>query len=491
MNELEAILNQPFLATNETIQELKAMSARIQNLPKEMPMPKDIKQEVAKSEVVSDDTKKSENTQTAVANTELELKLARLERKNEKLEALSLYASKLSDDEIKSLRAQDIGANEVKDFVLEKLTKQTAQVSVSVDVGENLGKNQSKVDVEDALLVSLGGECENASNQAYKLAQTRSFRALGLNLGIKAYEMGSNEFSAAMTTSDFPVLLKQAINRKVLSDFDRAAVTYHRLVEKVNHPDFKTITEVGLTHLGGEIWKDEVEKGEPKEFGLGEEIANSKIGSKSASFSLSRQMLINDDLGQLSGILTSFGNSAALHLNTEVYNFINATGRYANYKMNDGKPYFHADHKNIATKAGKPSEEILSAMRTQMMRQTDSKGNPIRAVPRVLLVPPELLDVAQRLMVSSATLEANLNSGVANVHKKAYEIIDDQEMLDPNVWFLLGNGAVKLGVLTGTNGSPVIEMVESTYNGGIKYVGTLDYSIYVNRHQYAVKNLGV
>lgn len=493
MNQsLSAILNQPFLATKETINELQRVGAIMQNLPKEANMPKEIeanaKEQIA--EVVSDDTKKSDNTQS-VANAELELKLAKLERQNEKLEALSLYASKLSDDEMKSLKAQDIGANEVKDFVLEKLTKDTKTVSAFIEVGENLGKNQAKVDVEDALLLSLGGECDTSTDKSHKLAQSNSLRAFGVALGLNSYEMSNNEFSAAMTTSDFPVLLRQAIDRKVMADFDRAEVTYNKLVDVVPHRDFKTKTEVGLTHLDGDIWKDQVEKGEPKEFGLSEEILHSKIASKSAKFSLTREMLINDDLGQIGGFLTKFGNSAALHINRAVYNFINASGVYANYKMNDGKAYFHADHKNIATTAGKPSEAILSAMRVQMMRQVDNQGNAIRVTPRKLLVPPELIDVAQRLMVSPATLEANLNAGVVNIHQRAYEIISDQEMLDANAWFMLANGAIKLGVLAGTNGKPVIEMVRSTYNDGVEYVGTLDYSVYATRHQYAIKNLGV
>lgn len=258
------------------------------------------------------------------------------------------------------------------------------------------------------------------------------------------------------------------------------------------HPDFRPYTSVELQNVPASVWKPLVEGGETKAYTLSENGEVSKLESKGAKFAITRQMLVNDDLGAFTGLVSSFAESAKYHINQCVYAFLEAREAYSGYVLKDGKALFHADHANLLTGApSKLAEAGLSKARLAMLRQKDWRGEKIRVTPRFLIVPPELLDAANQLMISSATLELNKNAGVANVYQGAYSVISDAEIEDKDAWYLASERCINVGYLSQNGGAkPIIELSKQSLVDGLEYEGVLDFIVYANKYQNLVKNAG-
>lgn len=407
-----------------------------------------------------------------------------------KFEALAMYRNLLSNEEFQSfMENKEATAEEVKNHILNKKAEAAKPIS-AVLVGEDNTKIAAKRDVEDAICLMGGIEVENASNRAKSMSYGR-IKPLVASVAGLDYSATDSEFMAAMTTSDFPMLLRNATKRVLDAGFGRAATTYEHLINRVAHPDFREYNSVTRQKIPQEVWQPIVEGGEAKRFILTETGDSAKIESKAAAFNITRQMLVNDDLGAFTNMVSEFAESANLHINHCVYAFLEARGAYAGYKMKDGKPLFDNAHKNLLSGANsKLAEAGLKAARLAMMRQKDEFGNSIRVLPKILIVPPELLDVAQQLLVSPATLELNKNSGVKNIYEGAYAVVSDPEMENADAWYLATKGCVNFGYLAETGGRPVVELVDKSVIDGLSYQGVIDFTIYANRYQYITKNTG-
>jgi phage major head subunit gpT-like protein len=89
------------------------------------------------------------------------------------------------------------------------------------------------------------------------------------------------------------------------------------------------------------------------------------------------------------------GRAAARTVGNLVY--LNLT---ANSKFTDGKPLFHADHKNLIAKG--MDTDGLNEARKAMRLQEDANGDPINVIPAYILVPAALEGAANRAVLSSS-----------------------------------------------------------------------------------------
>ncbi|BCX79280.1 S49 family peptidase [Campylobacter sp. 19-13652] len=414
----------------------------------------------------------------------------------DKFKALSEYRTLLSDDEHEAFaKDETVSAQAIKDFILQKQAKAKAPVAFSqVIVGDDLGKEAKKQDVIDAVALMVGNDAPNASNQAYRLANSGSLKAmLAHNSGL-GYLNSDSDFMSAMTTSDFPVLLKSSLSRVLEDGFSKAETTYRSLVKEVAHPDFREYTSVQMQDVPANVWDNPlVEGGETRSFSLSESTRGSRVESYGAKFNITRQMLVNDDLGAFVGMVQKFAKSADKFINKCVYDFIQQRGKYANFTLKDGHALFDkTNHKNVIDGAKSAlSKEALSSARIAMSRQKDEWGEDISIHPKLLIVPPELVDVATELMVSSATLEANKNSGVKNIYQGAYSIITDPALSEPEAWYLFAKEQICLGYLRQNGGAkPIIELKDKSLVDGLVYEGVLDFVVYAANYQGVLKSKG-
>lgn len=237
-----------------------------------------------------------------------------------------------------------------------------------------------------------------------------------------------NIFSrAAHSTSDFPAIFEGAVNRTLEQRYALAQPTFKRFARKKNFRDFRpdTIVKTGDFPMLEKI----LENGKIKfgSFGEGKEAV--QAFSYAIALNISRQMLINDDLGAIAELLTSYGASVALFEEVTFYG-----GAY-NGKLADGKTVFHADHKNLAAAGSAITVDSVGEGRKSMGRQTSLDGKPLLANPaRIMLVGPNQLTDAEKLLASITPATVS----TVNIFSGKFELVETSQIAD-NSWDLFAD----------------------------------------------------
>ena len=291
----------------------------------------------------------------------------------------------------------------------------------------------------------------------------------------------------AMSTSDFPVLLGNVANRILSASFEDAEGTFHLWATAIDVPDFKKINEITVNGGGGRL-KRLTEGGEKKSKEYSENAEEWKLFSYGDEITLTREMIINDDMGAFVSVISDFGRRTKQTANGIVYDLLQSKGDYKNYKMADGKAVFLATRKNQGTGVDLDTETLTEA-RTAMRRQTGIDGNALNIPPKFLIVSPERESKALQLIHSEADVSAN-QSGVMNPHKNSVQVIVESE-LDAEPWYLVaGRRTVKVGYLQGTNREPIVREKIRTL-AYITFECVFDFGAVVEDYRGLYKNTGV
>lgn len=222
--------------------------------------------------------------------------------------------------------------------------------------------------------------------------------------GIATRGMSADEIftrAGMHTTSDFPVLVSNAVGKVAMQAYQVAQSPLKQLARKKTLRDFRPAASIWLGELGrleriteaGEITHTTITEG-------GESL---KLATYARAINLSRELLVNDDVHLLGDLTAAFGRAAA---QTEADILVSLlTG---NPVMADGKAVFHADHGNIGT-PGALSITTLSAARLAMRKRTGRDGASfINVTPKYLVMSPELETTAEQLLaqIAAATVDA-------------------------------------------------------------------------------------
>ena len=211
--------------------------------------------------------------------------------------------------------------------------------------------------------------------------------------GLTPAQVVTRSLGGLHSTSDFSYALSSAVGRVLRKTYEEAPSGLKPLARRLELADFRARTVVGLSGMSA------LEKvGEHGEFkrgtisDSGEKIAVEPFGK---IFGVTRQVLVNDDLGWVADIPRKLGVAAAQFEAKQLAALLTS-----NLVMGDGKPVFHSDHGNVAAAGAALSETTLSAARLAMRKQVDEAGELIGIGPRYLIVGPELETDAEKLMAA-------------------------------------------------------------------------------------------
>lgn len=301
--------------------------------------------------------------------------------------------------------------------------------------------------------------------------------------GVKTTGMTKDELaSRALTTSDFPALMANVVNKFLRRAYNTAPQTWKRLANQMSASDFKQITGV---QFGGSLKLEKVnEHGEFKYGKLSDSKENFKLETYGKIISITRQAIINDDLNGFTRLSQLFGAAAANLESDIMWGLI-----LSNPKMGDGKTLFHNDHKNLAAAGAAITENALSVARIAMMRQKGLEDEALNIFAKYFIVPIELLTDAQKIM---SAITAN-KTGDVNVFNGAYEIITEARITDPKAWYLAADPAqVDMLSYAYLNGQG---LYTETRNGwevdGVEVKARLDFGGVCWDHRGFYKNPGV
>ncbi|HWT62367.1 MAG TPA: hypothetical protein VN150_07245 [Ochrobactrum sp.] len=286
---------------------------------------------------------------------------------------------------------------------------------------------------------------------------------------------------ASHSTSDFPAIFEGAVNRTLEQRYALAQPTFKRFARKRNFRDFRPDTTVKVGDFP--LLKQVLQNGEIKYGSFGEGREQVQAFSYAIALTISRQMLINDDLGAISELLTSYGASVALFEEVTFY-----AGAF-NGSLADGKSVYHAEHKNLAAAPAAISVESVGLGRTAMSKQESKDGNPLLANnPTIMLVGPDKLTEAEMLLASitPATVAS------VNIFSGRYELLSSSQ-IKGNAWHLLGDPAsgsnYRWGYLEGYE-APRVRMDEPFGRQGFSMSVEHDFGCGATDYRFGYKNAG-
>ena len=207
---------------------------------------------------------------------------------------------------------------------------------------------------------------------------------------------------AFMSTSDFPYICGEIANKSVLEGWNEAPETWREWCGIGSAPDFRTMTMIGLGAFGN--LPALVEGEEYKYTDRIEEAQTVKIGTFGQMFALTRQAIINDDLGRFTDTMRELGAAARRTIAALPYEVLTANAALA-----DNVTLFHtATHKNTGT-GGAISIDTLNEAELKMAQHKDAGSKKRLGIsPKFLLAPMALKGHVRQFFATQ------LIGGVAN-----------------------------------------------------------------------------
>jgi hypothetical protein len=339
--------------------------------------------------------------------------------------------------------------------------KSLADKSISLRVGNAEAPEDIQRQAEDAIFQRMGGKVDTDSIFA---------RATIMDIAKELTGVSDREdaLQRSITTSTLPKLLGGAGNRLLVQEFNEAPITYQQWTDATDRNDFNVYEDV--TFQAGGILDKISEGGEIPSAKVSEQSESVKIENFGKKYQITLQAMRNDQLGAFSKLLQTFGRSSALTAEVLMYQLLTKTGAYANYKMADGKPIFHNDHKNLLDLA--LDSASLTTAKQKMRDQVLKDGTNAYIIPKFLVVGTALEATAKVLTHSSSV--GGSNSGEFNVHQSAFTVIVSPE-LGATEWYITAdNRTLGANYLAGTGRKPMIQ-VDNTSLLGITYEGIFQF----------------
>ena len=215
------------------------------------------------------------------------------------------------------------------------------------------------------------GGSENFRGSTFRDLAIECLRAEGrYRSGMSTVKIFSEALSSrALTTGDLPYIMSNLSGKSAMIGFQETPASYPALVRVGEATNFKTQTRAKLSE--GDSLEEIPELGDYQYGERAEHYEQFSIATYGKIFAISRQALINDDLGLLTGIPRQHGAAARRKINSLVLSVL--TGNAA---MSDGDALFHANHNNfVAENSGAaPGIETLTAAYQAMRLQQGPQG---------------------------------------------------------------------------------------------------------------------
>lgn len=245
--------------------------------------------------------------------------------------------------------------------------------------------------------------------------------------------MGLTRSPGMHSTSDFPLILANAVSKRLRQAYEAAPSYWKQFCRQANLPDFKSRYIVALSELSG--FNKVLEGGEYKYGKLSEEGTNYKLSTYGEIIAITRQAIINDDIGAFDRLPALYGSAASDNEADIVWALITS-----NPTMYDGNALFSSAHANLAGSGAAISITTLSAARTAMRKMKNIAGRQrLNVEPAFLVVPPELETLAQQMMmVAPPGINAQTN---INVFAGSMKLIVEPRLSDNSTtaWYLIAS----------------------------------------------------
>lgn len=319
-------------------------------------------------------------------------------------------------------------------------------------------------------------------------------RACLARAGINTDGMSQMQVVAAaftQSTSDFPVLLENTMHKSLQAAYAVAALTWRRFCNIGSVSDFRASNRYRVGSLSNLDAVSELGEFKNKAIPDGEK-SSITAGTKGNIINLSRQAVINDDLGAFVGLAAALGRAAARTIESDIYALL-ALNSGLGPTMSDSYSLFHANHNNITTGAA-ISMAALDLDRVALASQKDVGGNDyLDLVPDVLLLPLSLGGTARGIVGAEYDPDTTGKLQKPNIVKNMVRDVVDSPRLTGTRRYLFANPSeapvLEVAFLDGQQ-DPYLELQDGFDVDGGRYKVRLDYGTAAIDYRGAVTNAG-
>ena len=365
----------------------------------------------------------------------------------------------------------------VRAAILDKLAQERKAQPVTVQIDE---MDKFRAAATDGLAMRAGMAVENSAPGAEEFRGKRMMRlaaeCVERELGKSTHAMDDETIvrEALTGTGAFPGILSNVAHKSMAQAYQSAPTTYQLWTAQGSNSDFKDATRYRLSEA--DTLEKLNESGEFKAGGVTEGAAKTSIATYGRMFSLTRQAIINDDMGALQQLPAIYGAAARRMINKMVYKMLQSNPKV------EGTVLFHANHQNLC--AEDISIEGLAKMKASMAKQKNIKGAEYLNIQPAFLICPVELEVQAAQLISSVVDPTKANA-TPNPFANKMMVISEPELEDEKTFYLAAAAGIAPTIeVTSLNGNltPTMERAEQFDTLGIKWriymdvgVNLLDY----------------
>lgn len=343
------------------------------------------------------------------------------------------------------------------------------------------------IDVKTRTRVQLDGANPFRSFTLLELARHSLERVGVRTAGMSKLDLVGRAFT--QSTSDFPVLLENAMHKSLQSAYAIAPDTWSRFCAVGSVSDFRAHNRYRAGSIGNLDAINELGEFQNKAIPDGEK-ASITASTKGNVINLSRQAIINDDLGAFIGLAQTLGRAAKRTVEADVYAFLQAVGT----KAPDGANLFQngSGHTNWQTSAAAVTVSTIQGAAALLAAQKDVSGHDFLDLRPAIWVGPTGLGGDARV-VNAAEYDPDTANKLhkPNAVRGLFRDVVDSPRVTAGTWYLFADPSecpvIEVAFLDGQQ-EPFLDYEEGFSVDGVRWKVRLDYGIACVDFRGAVKN---
>jgi len=206
---------------------------------------------------------------------------------------------------------------------------------------------------------------------------------------------------ALHTTSDFPLVLANTLNKVLLPEYENRAPTYRMLAARREFRDYRVhdFDRAGDFPVPLQVG----EHGEYQYGTMGENREQVTLAKYGRILAISRETLVNDDLGAFAMLAMKAARRVVDFENATWYSVCILPNAGLGPNLSDGNPVYDAAHSNVLS-GGVLATARLDEGRQLMMDQESIDGLKLNVNPRYALTSPASAGLSERLVAPQSML---------------------------------------------------------------------------------------
>lgn len=343
------------------------------------------------------------------------------------------------------------------------------------------------IDVKTRTRVQLDGANPFRSFTLLELARHSLERVGVRTAGMSKLDLVGRAFT--QSTSDFPVLLENAMHKSLQSAYAIAPDTWSRFCAVGSVSDFRAHNRYRAGSIGNLDAINELGEFQNKAIPDGEK-ASITASTKGNVINLSRQAIINDDLGAFIGLAQTLGRAAKRTVEADVYTFLQSAGT----KAPDGVDLFQngSGHTNWQQSAAAVTVATVQGAAALLAAQKDVSGHDFLDLRPAIWVGPVGLGGDARV-VNAAEFDPDTANKLhkPNAVRGLFRDVVDSPRVTTGTWYLFADPSecpvIEVAFLDGQQ-EPFLDYEEGFSVDGVRWKVRLDYGIACVDFRGAVKN---